>query len=267
MADLDRAGHWKHEWIPLDQPAAKEKFHGHTPAGWSPPGHGQPGKQARKPLAAYAHPESVQHDAAFQDAVHAEDYDAAVAALKRLDKTEAKAGVKPGEGTRLKIAGEIRRMESIKRDKRSQYKELGKQRESQAGKIATAASQVMTQGNMFTKTTPEQAGQVKASLSSASERLRNGDYKGALKDLTAAREAAQGPRGEQVMTSGPDGRRAVYRIDDLIKDVQRLADEERTLAKYAPAPKAARHDVFVERMREMCRTAGIDLREVTRARG
>ena len=230
----------------------------------SGPGHFD--KPPRKPLAAYAHPDSVQHDAAFQDAVHAEDYDAAVAALKALDKTEAKAGVKPGEGTREKIAGSIRQMESIKRDKRRQYKELGGYRDRQAGEIAATASQVITATSAYTKTTPEQAARVKTSLASAAERVRAGDYEGALKDLTAAREAAQGPGGTSVMTSGREGRGAVYRIDDHIKDVQRLADEARDLAKYAPAPKAARHDaaahttghrLFVQRTQEMRRRAGM----------
>jgi hypothetical protein len=33
-AAASRAGHWKHEWIPLDYTAAKEKGHGHAPKGW-----------------------------------------------------------------------------------------------------------------------------------------------------------------------------------------------------------------------------------------
>ena len=35
-----RAGHWKHEWIPLDYTAAKEKGHGHVPGGWAGGGKG-----------------------------------------------------------------------------------------------------------------------------------------------------------------------------------------------------------------------------------
>jgi hypothetical protein len=38
MAALTRAGHWKHEWIPLDYTAAKQKGHGHVPKGWQPGG-------------------------------------------------------------------------------------------------------------------------------------------------------------------------------------------------------------------------------------
>jgi phage head maturation protease len=31
-----RAGHWKHDYIPLDAAAAQSKFHGHVPSGWKP---------------------------------------------------------------------------------------------------------------------------------------------------------------------------------------------------------------------------------------
>jgi hypothetical protein len=34
MADVTRDGHWKHEWVPLDYTAAKEKGHGRVPKGW-----------------------------------------------------------------------------------------------------------------------------------------------------------------------------------------------------------------------------------------
>jgi phage head maturation protease len=38
MADISRAGHWKHEWIPLDLVAAREKNHGREPKNWHAPG-------------------------------------------------------------------------------------------------------------------------------------------------------------------------------------------------------------------------------------
>jgi hypothetical protein len=41
------AGHWKHEWIPLDYTAAKQKGHGRVPKGWQPGG--RPTRAAEPP--------------------------------------------------------------------------------------------------------------------------------------------------------------------------------------------------------------------------
>ena len=48
MTEVSRAGHWKHEWVPLDVAAAMSKFHGRVPNGWFPPG------QAKKTKTSHA---------------------------------------------------------------------------------------------------------------------------------------------------------------------------------------------------------------------
>ena len=185
--------------------------------------------EGSRPLARYASAESARHDAALQDAVHAEDYEAALAALKNLDKAESRAGIRPGEGTRLKIAGSARQMRQLKREQGRQIREMPGQREAQARKITAISGQVITERSSRTRATPEQARQVRESLGSAAAALRDGGYPAALAHLRTAREAAEGPDCTSVLTSGPDGRGAASRIDDLIREVRWLAGEHARL--------------------------------------
>ncbi len=41
-AHILRAGHWRHEWVPLDFEAAKSHYHQHVPKGWYPPTQDRP---------------------------------------------------------------------------------------------------------------------------------------------------------------------------------------------------------------------------------
>jgi predicted ABC-type ATPase len=48
QAELERAGHWKHEWIPLDFAAAKQKYHNRIPPYWHAPLQDRPDRRSGK---------------------------------------------------------------------------------------------------------------------------------------------------------------------------------------------------------------------------
>ena len=249
---------WEHGYVPISEAAARSHFGGKVPKGWSAPAGAKKaaptaqrpeaprvpenaGKAAEaKPQHQYAHPETAQHEAAVRQAVRTEDYDAAAGHLKQMDALEKKAGVAEGEGMRPAITKTAGQMKLLRQAKAAAYKQLPKEREQLAGKIAATAGQVITAQSPYIKTTPGQAEHVKASLGSAAEALRAGDHEGALRHLAEAQEAAKGPGGTSVLTGGADGRSAVQRAARHEKDVRSLADRTQSLARYAPQPKAPR---------------------------
>ena len=96
--DLDRAGHWKHDYIPLDQAAAQSKFHGHVPKGWHPPGGGKNASGHPRHLGSMAHGETPEKASAGQS--NAVALMQTIAAKQEARTRMAKAGipVPPAQG-------------------------------------------------------------------------------------------------------------------------------------------------------------------------
>lgn len=202
------------------------------------------GKAAIKPrenMPDYRNPETQARHDAMRQAVRNEDYDIAMQHLNQMDKLEGRAGVAEGEGMRPAIRKTASQMKLLKQGKQAEYRALPKEHEKQAQAIERTAGEVITSGGFGRASdVPERAGKVKASLAGAATALRAGDHKTAARHLGDARMAAEGNAGSRILTGGHDGRAADIRISEHEQRVQRLAGDTRDLARYAPAPKAAK---------------------------